>query len=232
MKFWFFAIAVEALQNICVPQKSIGEFCEYEDECESGFCLKNQCSLLPGFGQKCGEPDYKCSAGLGCSIAGVCKRLAQEGDLCQRKSDRYYLCANNLLCYNGYCQKPRALCSVDRQCGENEVCNLSNRGCFPAPKLGQPCKYVCNKGLYCDFSSRICKKQKGLGRNCKNNSAECKQDLECLKNTNFLTRGFSDFTCQKIPSKGQPCLGKCKNGFYCMKTKHVKLLNFTSFLHN
>jgi hypothetical protein len=232
MKFWLFAIAVEALQNNCVPQKSIGEFCDFEDECESGFCFENQCSLLPKIGDRCSEPDYKCSAGLGCSISGVCEPLAQEGDHCQRKSNRQYLCANDLLCYSGYCQKPRALCSDDRQCRENEVCKLSNGACFPAPKVGKPCQNKCRKGHYCDFSKRICKKQKGFGRNCKNNSAECKQNLECLKNTNFLTRGFSPFTCQKIPSKALPCLGKCKNGFYCMKTKQVQLINFTSFLHN
>jgi hypothetical protein len=93
--------------------------------------------------------------------------------------------------------------------------------------LGEPCSTLikCSTGLYCDHSKHICKAKNGLGKYCNNNSAECKQNLECLTNTNIFTQCFRPFTCQNLPSESQPCIEKCKEGFYCKREKRVQFID-------
>ena len=67
--------------GVCVPKlkiRKIGQSCNYNEDCETGYCSSNECKTLSE-GQDCSILRKACENGMYCN-SGVCKKYLKEGE--------------------------------------------------------------------------------------------------------------------------------------------------------
>lgn len=145
-------------------------------------------------------PDGTYCTGTANSVKGVCKALPDTVD---------------------------ADCSAAGKCNMDKgfYCSEDTKKCAALPKEDEECyvhssgftiNYLCNVGLYCDYSasSKKCAPLGGAGNKCRSYS-QCKDGLTC-SNTG---------TCvPKTPDEGDYCslLVACPDGYICSNSTCVK----------
>ena len=99
--------------------------------------------------EESGGPDCitesDCDSGI-CLATGKCAVQAYEGDSC----DLYHVCATDLECTEGFCQRrPEIECIHDSQCESNRC--LPDGRCAVYVGMGDDCDliHLCTEGLLC-----------------------------------------------------------------------------------
>lgn len=81
-------------EPVCTRVGSVGATCEYDNACDTGYCIDGRCAPLPTAGEPC---SLECAGDLYC-YSGTCALPQAKGQSCGSLP-----CASGLSCDNGVC---------------------------------------------------------------------------------------------------------------------------------
>jgi hypothetical protein len=205
-------------RHYCGPAKTVGQYCETNEECASGtFCdsQKKACSdAWIAFGAKCLAGSYGCK--------GFCLQDPMVGTCYEAKCD-----------VNGACTigaKLAKACgpeNANTACGAGKMCVLESATtsiCTPMPKAGEACDGIgnCASSLVCDPVKFKCVAPTPVGGAC-NIKETCEEGMFCLDKNSQVADWTNPGFCSPHPNLpvGAPCIGAiCAKGLHCDYSKN------------
>lgn len=217
-----------ASARTCIEKFGNGADCTSSDFCAEGYYCddtSHKCTSLPLTNDPCVQ-GVLCNVGLACTTDnGVCAPLPTTGEPCAFTQFGPFACADGLGCNEGTCGPlpgENEPCASGNQCSPDDInndgvgndlgCDFTANGSFCVIKKpeGGACQadYVCQDGLFCDFSTGSCAPYYPTGTAC-NDGNECGPQGSCVQ------QNGGGFACEPMPGLGDTCLFDCTEGLVC-----------------